>query len=141
MPALNQELAEHIKQLCASGYEQYDQGDLAQAIRLFYQAWIKLPKPQTDYEEAGWVLTALGDGYFRQQKYQQAIEALTSALYCPNLANNPFVQLRLGQCYFHLPNTAAARSALFKAYQGGGENLFNKEPPQYRAAIIDLLPG
>lgn len=139
MSALHQDIVEQIKQLCAAGYEQYDKGDFAQAIRLFYQAWIKLPKPQTDHVEAGWVLTALGDAYFQQHKYEQAIEALNSALFCPNLTDNPFLHLRLGQCHWEMNNPTQARSYLFKAYRHGGEALLRKELPKYSNAIADLL--
>jgi len=35
--------------------------DFKSALRLFYQAWLKVPKLQMQWDEAGWMLTAIGD--------------------------------------------------------------------------------
>ncbi len=141
MPALDQETTIAIKQLCQQGYEYYDQQDFGQALRLFYQAWVKLPKPQTEFVEAGWVLTALGDTYFRFDKLEQAEEALQSALFCPGILGNPFVHLRLGQSQLLLHKTGEARRSLLKAYRRGGATLFKQEDKKYLQAIKDLIPA
>jgi tetratricopeptide (TPR) repeat protein len=118
----------------------YDAQDYSAALRVFYQAWLLIPKPQTDYAEAGWVLTAIGDSYYRLEQFEPGTEALHSALCCPLADKSPFVHLRLGQCLYGLQRLAEARQCLFRAYQGGGSSLLTAEPARYRELIADLLP-
>jgi tetratricopeptide (TPR) repeat protein len=125
-----------IKKLCAEGYGLYDTGDYKSALRKFYQAWTLLPKPQTDFIESGWVLTAIGDAYFRSQQYDQAKEALASALHCEGMIDNPFIHLRLGQCLLELGTKNTASTHLGIAYERGGRKLFEKEAPRYLVAAL-----
>ncbi|WP_317928791.1 hypothetical protein [Halioxenophilus sp. WMMB6] len=132
-------LTNTIRALCAKGYQQYDSGQFEQALRQFYQAWLALPKPQNQYPQAGWVLAAIGDCYFRMAKLPQALEALESCLHCPDMNDNPFVRLRLGQTLLESEQLLEARKQLLKAYQIGGRELFAKEYPKYLACIEDLV--
>jgi tetratricopeptide (TPR) repeat protein len=133
-------LIHQIRQQCADGYALYDAGAFNDALRLFYQAWLLLPKPQIDYEAAGWVLTAIGDTYFRLAQYDQGREALTSALHCPNTGKSSFVHLRLGQCLWELGQADKAQQSLLQAYQVGEVKLFDAEDEKYFQAIASLLP-
>lgn len=139
---LDEALAKRVRQLCAEGYRIYDEGDWEQALRRFYQAWTLIPKPQTQFEASGWVLTAIGDAYFAKHNYRAAIEALRSALFCPKTVGNPFVHLRLGQCYLEQQQIDDAERHLARALYSGGEELFAKEVPFYleraRAALQRL---
>ncbi len=135
----NDEISDKVKVLCGHGYEYFDQGDFDNALRLFYQAWITLPSPQTDRVESGWVLTAIGDAYFKSGKHEQAINALESALHCRGIDDNPFIYLRLGQSLLDTEQLSKARKLLLKAYQHGGAKLFEKEPKKYLASIRDLI--
>ncbi len=139
MSTLTRETTDKIKELCANAYQTYDQGDFRKALRLFYQGWVMLPKPQTQYAEAGWVLVGIGDSYYRLKQYTPGCEALRSANHCPQVQDNPFVHLRLGQCLFRLGEKPYARTHLYKAYHLGGESLFAKEDPCYLNAIGDLI--
>jgi len=135
---LDENKLKFIKQQCADGYVLYDKNDFKAALRLFYQAWLRLPKPQTDFEASGWVLTAIGDTYFRLGQYTQALEALDSALHCLGSEHNPFIMLRTGQCHFENQALGPARQALFKAWNKGGAVLFESEDEKYYRAIEDL---
>lgn len=128
---LDATLDKRVRQLCADGYRIYDGGDFETALRRFYQAWTLLPKPQTRYETSGWVLTAIGDAYFAKRNFGAGIEALRSALFCPNTVGNPFVHLRLGQCYLEQQQTDDADRHLARALYSGGEDLFGKESAHY----------
>lgn len=141
MSQLPPNLADSIKTLCSKGYTAYDAADYAKALRLFYQAWLQIPKPQSEWTEAGWVLTAIGDAYFRSDQYQQAIEALRSALHCPEIDCNPFVHLRLGQALLDDNQPEPARTHLLIAFRLGGDKLFANETERYREQIQDLLTG
>lgn len=138
---LPSEIVSRIKDLCGKGYTLYDKKDFEGALRTFYQAWILLPKPQNEHLEAGWVLTALGDTYFRACKYPQALEAISSALYCPHGEQNIFAQFRKGQVLLELGDTASARLLLHKAHIAKGDALFADEAPKYLDSISDLIIG
>jgi len=129
---------ESIRKACTIAYEAYDKGDFKRALRIFYQAWLSLPKPQTDLEQAGWVLTGIGDTYFRLHQYLQGCEALKSAQHCPGMSNNPFVHLRKGQCLYHLGERIPARQELKKAYDIAGAKIFVNEKDTYLNLIRDL---
>lgn len=132
---LDTEVIEQIRGLCEQGYALYDQKDYNGAIRQFFSAWTLLPKPQTQWREAGWVLTALGDAYFAKGNYDSGKEALLSALHCPATRDNPIVHLRLGQCLFELNDHPDARKHLDFAFQQAGAQLFDKEDQKYLAAL------
>lgn len=134
-----QRLTQTILEFCARGYQLYDAGDYQGALRLFYQGWLALPKPQTDWTEAGWVLTAIGDCYFRLRRYRQGCEALNSALYCPDMNRVPFAHLRLGQCLYELGDMDKARQTLYQAYQLASLDIFQNENEKYQQAINDLV--
>lgn len=135
---LTASISQNIRAQCAAGYQLYDQGQYQKAVRAFYQAWLLLPKPQTQYTEAGWVLTALADAYFRAGQLPQSLEAASSALCCPGAEKNLAVQLRQGQALLDAGDTAAARKVLFRVYQKAGAAAFAGEAPHYLQAIRDL---
>ncbi len=128
---LDPAIDKRIRQLCAEGYRCFDEGEQEQALRRFYQAWTLIPKPQTQYEISGWVLTAIGDAYFAKCNFSAGIEALRSALFCPKTAGNPFVHLRLGQCYLESHNGEEADRHLARALYSGGSELFDREAEHY----------
>lgn len=135
--SLDPTLIRKIKALCAEGYRLYDQQAYKDALRLFYKAWTLFPKPQTDNPEAGWVLTAIGDSYFRSGQWEQGRESLASALRCPHMAGNPFIHLRLGQCLYELDKREVAIEHLELAYLNGGSKLFQNEAPKYLVAAME----
>lgn len=128
---LEPELSQQIRDLCQQGYGLFDQQDYTGAIRQFFSAWTRLPKPQTQWREAGWVLTALGDAYFAKGNFNNGKEALLSALHCPMTRDNPIVHLRLGQCLYEMQERDLAREHLGFALQHGGRELLEKEDPKY----------
>lgn len=129
-------IREEIQALCAEGYALYDNANYPLALRKFYQAWMLLPKPQTDFSEGGWILTAIGDSYFRSGQYEQGREALASALHCEGMIDNPFIHLRLGQCLLELDIPGIGCTHLGIAYERGGRKLFEKEAPKYLIAAL-----
>lgn len=135
IPILADDLAMKVKQLCYRGYQHYDDGDFQQALRTFYQAWLLLPKPQTQWREAGWALTAIGDAYFRTRQYSQSCEALRSALLCPTTERSPFAHLRYGQSLYELGREDEALEQLQAAHNLGGSKVFAREHIKYRLVV------
>ncbi|HQQ63832.1 MAG TPA: hypothetical protein PLF22_09690 [Pseudomonadales bacterium] len=134
MSELAEQTLKEVRAFCVEGYALYDRTYYRLALRKFYQAWTLIPKPQTDYKESGWVLTAIGDCYFCSEQYEQGKEALSSALHCPDMIDNPFVHLRLGQCLFELGIKNTACTHLGIAYDRGGRKMFEHEAPKYLIA-------
>ena len=130
---LEQTIANKTLGLCQQGYIKFDKGDIKSALRLFYSAWTLLPKPQTQWQESGWVLTALGDAYFAKGDFKNGKEALLSALHCPHATGNPIIHLRLGQCLYELGESQAAWQQFQQTLENSGEDLFSKEDPKYLA--------
>ena len=133
---INQKLQAQLRQHCEAGYQYYDKGDYKAAIRRFYTAWTLIPKPQTQWQESGWVLTALGDAYFKKSDYLNGCEALNSALHCPECDGNPFVHLRLGQCYFELNELKKAKRQFQRVIDQQGQALFEQENSKYLNCLL-----
>jgi|TARA_B110000908_G_C10261475_1_gene459574 tetratricopeptide (TPR) repeat protein len=129
---LDRTTAMKAREICQQGYLLFDNGNFKSAIRQFYSAWTLLPKPQTQWEEAGWILTALGDAYFNKGDFDNGREALRSALHCPKASGNPFIHLRLGQCLFELGELGLARTHFQKVKDRGGAELLAKEHHKYK---------
>ena len=131
LPVLDSTIADKTRDLCQQGYELFDAGDIKTALRRFYSAWTLIPKPQTQWQEAGWVLTALGDAYFAKGEFDNGREALMSALHCPKALGNPVIHLRLGQCFFELDEHDKAAQQFELVQNHGGADLLAKEDPKY----------
>jgi len=129
------EIESQLMSLCRQGYALHDSGDFKNALRKFYSAWALLPKPQTQWREATWVLTALGDAYYSKGDYDNGQRALTSALYCPEGMGNPVIHIRLGQCLSELGDNDAARAEFAKASEYGGETLLREQDLRYLALL------
>ena len=128
-----------IENLCDKGNSCYAEERFDSALRLFYQAWLKVPKPQHEQMAATKVLTHIGDTYYRMGKYEPAIEALRSALACPETDDHRLALLRLGQSLLNMGQELQARIYLHKAYRLTCKARFAKENPKYRQAIADLV--
>ncbi|MGK0500982.1 MAG: tetratricopeptide (TPR) repeat protein [Oceanicoccus sp.] len=126
-------ISEQVRQLCQRGYTQFDEGEIKAAIRRFYEAWTLLPKPQHQWPEAGWVLTALGDAYVAKGDFVSGREALESALHCPQTQGNPIIHCRLGQCLFELGELAGAKQQWAVVTANGGEQLLAQLDAKYSA--------
>ena len=127
-----------IQAICAKGYQNYGSKSYDSALRLFYQAWLKVPKPQHEYTHAATVLSAIGDTYYRMGKYEPATEALRSALACPITEEQSLILMRLGQALFDSEHELQGKIYLHRAYRLSGDEIFKGEDPKYRQAIDDI---
>jgi hypothetical protein len=128
---LAEQIHAEITRLCASGDELAEAGDYPGALEHYWQAWDLLPEPQTHWDAALWILTAIGDANFLGGDFVAGRDNLASAMHCPGAIGNAFVHLRLGQCQYELGNLDRAADELMRAYMGGGPDVFANEDAKY----------
>lgn len=128
-----------IASICNKGKTLYKEGNYDAALRLFYEAWLKLPKPQMKQEDSELILSYIGDTYYRLKKYTPAIEALRSALACQKTSQHALVLLRLGQALLDTQQEIQSKAYLQKAYRLGGKALFKNERSIYLNSIAALI--
>lgn len=129
------EVFDKIEALCDKGEDDLERGKPRAALKRFFKAFNLLPEPVTQYPAGTWLLLHIGDIYFHWERYEQALEQLIKALDFPDGNENPFIQLRIGQCHYHLGDVAAARAALQLAYDLDGTTIFEDEDPLYWAFL------
>ncbi|HEY1067084.1 MAG TPA: hypothetical protein VGE52_13265 [Pirellulales bacterium] len=120
-----------LTKLCEQGDACMVENDYAGALGHFWDAWDLLPEPQTEWEAATWILAAVGDANFQSGDYTAGRDNLSLAMQCPDGLGNPFLHLRLGQCWFELGNHEKATDELLRAYMGAGGEIFEGEAKYY----------
>jgi tetratricopeptide (TPR) repeat protein len=108
-----------------------DAGRPAAAADLFLRAMELLPEPKAQWEAATWLNGSLGDALFAQQNYRGALQYFADALNCPDGIANPFIQLRLGECFYESGDLVRAEDHLMRAYMLEGREIFASEPEKY----------
>lgn len=121
-----------IEQHCAAGDRHTEADECDLALAEYRQAWALLPDPQRAWEAATWIQIAMADACFFAGRFDDAEQALEFAMTCPGGMGNPYVDLRLGQVLFEQGDLDAARECLQRAYEAGGEELFEDEDSKYR---------
>lgn len=125
------EVFDKIEALCDKGEDDLERGKPRAALKRFFKAFKLLPAPATRYPAGTWLLLHIGDIYYHWERYEQALEQLVKALDFPDGNENPFIQLRIGQCQYQLGNLTAAHAALQLAYELEGAAIFEDEAPLY----------
>nr|WP_199083205.1 tetratricopeptide repeat protein [Pedobacter sp. ASV19] len=117
-----------IDEYAGMGNDEMDNENYVHAIGWFNKALDIIPVPQENWEATGWLSAAVGDAYFNLGNYEKAIRYFEkSKLIYGAEGSNPFVLLRLGQCYFHLSKEEQAKECLLGAYMLEGKELFDDE--------------
>ena len=119
---------EWINNYAQIGNDEIENENFEHAIGWFSKALEIIPEPKSKWEATGWLNASIGDAYFYLHNYAEGIKCLHKAydIYGPDDVN-PFVLLRLGQCYFHLNNEAMSKDYLLQAFLMEGEELFEDE--------------
>ncbi len=73
------------------------------------------------------VKIAIGDALYHVFEYSLALEHFIKAFDNESYYDNPYLNLRVGQCYYHLGDTGRAKFYIKKAYELDGELLFENE--------------
>ncbi len=128
-----------IQELCEQGDDLTDSEQYEDAIEKYTQALNLIPEPKYYYEASTWVFTAIGDALFYLEDYNQALNMFQEALKCPNGIGNPFVLVRIGECFFEIDSLDNAKNYLLQAYMVEGEDIFENEDEKYFEVIRDLI--
>jgi tetratricopeptide (TPR) repeat protein len=128
-----------ITRLSEEGNQLLEGGAYAEARLRWQRAWDLLPEPREEWEAATWLLTSIGDSYYSERRFVEALQPLQQAVFCPNGLGNPFIHLRLGQVQFELGNWDRAKDELARAFMGGGDEVFQGDDPKYWRFIRELL--
>ena len=131
MEELSNNLIKKINKLCDKGENLLDEGKFSEAIAVFEQALAALPEPYIQWEISTMLTVAIGDAHFYNENYVEALSLFQESCLTPDGLNNPFVHLRLGQCYFENNNMEKARVELQKAFDLEGEDVFEDEDAKY----------
>lgn len=137
---LPEDIQEALDEVCEQGNEAMDEDDPQEALLFFRQAVDLLPEPADKWEAYGWLCTAQGDAHYAMEDFESAFEQFQEAynLSAPEEVN-PFILLRLGQCYRRLGNDKNAAEYLLRAYMLEGEEIFEEDADDF-AFLKNTVP-
>lgn len=120
-----------ITALTDKGNSLMETGDFKQALSVFETAFTLIPQPKEEWEVTSWVYAAIGDAYFFMENYTLALNAFMSAMTCLDDFSNPFIPLRIGQCFYETGQLDKGKEYLLRAYMLEGDELFEEEDVKY----------
>ncbi|SHE60205.1 tetratricopeptide repeat protein [Pedobacter caeni] len=125
---LTEEQQELLDKYCEEGNEEMDKENFSAAIAAFNKALDVLPQPKDDWEATAWISASIGDAYFSEKKYKEALDHLHRAYQIYGSEEpNAFVLLRMGQSYLELNEEKHATDYLHHAYKLEGKDLFEDD--------------
>lgn len=136
---LDDTVYQQIVSLCAKGDEHAEAEEFEKAFYFYRDALMLVPEPVEDWEATTWILSSIGELYFAERNMEKCIKAFEDAVRCPGGLGNPFIHLRLGQCYFNLNHLDRSADEFARAYMGAGREIFEKEDPKYLQFLATRL--
>jgi len=138
---MDDQILDKIDQLSEDGNAFCDQGNYQEAIRIWNEALNLIPQPRHLHAESLWLEASIGDAFFLQGDFQNALQHFENAKrnIIENAYENPFIMLRLGQCYLESADTEAAQEYLLRAYMMEEKEIFEEEPPKYFDFLADNI--
>ena len=124
-------LYNQILEYSSKGEKYFDQQQFDKAISEYEKALALVPSPQSDWDASTWLNTALGDSYFLNKEYEPALNYFYNAFSGPNAIDNPFINMRIGQCLFELNNLEKSEDYFLKAFMLDGEKVFRADGKKY----------
>lgn len=132
-PELSTEVADEILKLSESGNEYIDEDDFDSAIGAWEEALALIPEPQNEYIQSVWLNASIGDAYFLQDDFKKALRffEIAKSNTREDVHGNPFIMLRLGECYLEQGDKEKAKDYLLKAYLLEPDGIFYGEEDKY----------
>ncbi len=97
-----------------------------EAIEIYKQAE-ELLSGEDDISTYSDVKIAIGDALYHVLEYRLALDYFINAFDNEAYYDNPYLNLRVGQCYFNLGDNGRAKFYIKKAYELDGDLLFENE--------------
>ncbi len=120
-----------VTRLSEEGNQLMEASQFAEARSRWLAAWELLPEPRDTWEAATWLSTSIGDTFFEDASFSDALPFFQRAVRCPGGLGNPYIHLRLGEIQFEMGNMERAKDELARAFMGGGDELFEGDDPKY----------
>lgn len=139
MPQISEVDHLKVKKLSSEGNTLAEKGLFDEAIIKFTEALQVLPPPRNQWEANTWLLSAIGDMFFLKEEFAIATKYFYDSLNSPEGINNPFINLRLGECLYNMTEFAKSKEYLLRAYMIDGKNIFNEEDKKYFDFIKDII--
>ena len=129
---LRDDIYNTITTLTKQGEDEFDAENYDEALKLYNQALDCLPLPKEEWEATVWIYAAIGDVYFMKKNYEEALYYFHKLVVELNEIDNPFIFLRIGECYYEMGEKALAKDYLIRAMALGGDEIFDCEESKYR---------
>ncbi|GAA1702451.1 tetratricopeptide repeat protein [Propioniferax innocua] len=127
--------APQVQQIVAELQEAMDAERWDDAIGLCQRA-LGLLGDEREADGSMWFLAHMGDAYMDKGQWAEARDTFFRATQAPGGMENPYVQLRLGECEYELGNTRAAANGLIAARMQVPD-ILDEEPPRYRTFLVE----
>lgn len=124
---IEDKIFEKVEELSDLGNDYIESEDYDNAIEKFNQAIELLPKPKDQWEAYAWLLASMGDAFYLKNEFQKALDLFMGSYSSEDMLDNPFVLLRIGQCFFNLEQYDSATEFLLRAYMVEGEDIFKED--------------
>lgn len=125
---LPDDLYERVTALSEEGNALCEADEYGAAIARYSSAYDLLPEPKDRWAAATWLLAGIGDCYFQQGLYREALNHFAAAQRCAGGTEEAFVWYRLGQCLYELGEPEERTlDALLSAYMLAGREIFEAE--------------
>ena len=138
---LSVDIKNKLDKIAEKGNKYADSKKNDKAINTWKEGLSLIPEPINMYSETIWFEVAIGDLLYQEHKYTEAFKYFNRAQ--ANLTGegyrNPFIMLRLGQCYFELNDEKNATEYLLRAYMIEGINIFEYEDNKYLSYLKSVV--
>lgn len=128
---LSDRIYNKIKKLCSLGDKLAENGNYEKAILQYNKALRLLPSPPENWEACTWIYVAIGDALFLKREYNNSMDYFFKALRDTKSLDNPFIYLRIGECFFEILKKEKSFEYLLKAYMIDGDRIFENEETKY----------
>lgn len=127
-----EQLHTQLDEICISGNECMGEGLYQEARDHFFQA-MKMAEENQMVDTYCWIYAAIGDSYYQEGDYEEALAYFQDAYYAVEGELNPYVCMMNGICYHETGKEDEAKAYLKKAYEYGGWQVFQGEDLKYLA--------